>query len=1548
MNELATPESDTTVTSPDDPGDAAMAPPSTRPFFVGIGSSAGGLEALSALLPGLPTGLDLCFVVVQHMSPTHRSMMAQLLARTTQMPVLAVTDGCIPRADTVYVTPPNSNVVLHEDFSLRLLEPPNETVPKPSVNLFFNSLAEVALDRAIGVVLSGTGTDGAVGLHAIKAAGGFSFAQEPGGAKYDGMVRAAIEAGGVDWVLPAEAIGAEIARIVQRQRAADGHGTHIDQVPPATLQILLHSLYAQTRIDFTGYKEATLLRRIERRMTSTGCLALDQYVELARSNPQEMQALAQDMLISVTSFFRDRVAFDRLREEIVRLLESKPAGEDVRVWVAGCATGEEAYTLAIIFSDALEGQKVPRRLQIFASDIDEAALARARRAVYPAGLLGDLDPTTLDRHFTRHADGYEVAKELRGMVMFARHNLVQDPPFVRLDLVSCRNVLIYLQAPLQERLIKTFHYGLNTDGLLFLGRSETIQNRETHFEAVDRSAHLFRRLSGVPRVPTVNPDREAQVRRPRATPVSLDDVVAHATAQRFAPATVLVDSAGDVRHLKGDLQGVMQLPDGRPVMQMMSLLRRELRPELARLIRLAQGVETKGANRAARPPGVPLNGFEPVLGRWRRNVAISAETAIRQSVQLVHDAAGAPLLMVCFERRPLDELKLRVDTEGDDTGGGASALEEELATTREHLYTVIEELETSNEEGQALNEEIQTANEELQATNEEQEASNEELQASNEELTTVNEELQVKSIELQALNAELEGIYGTVDFPLLAFDQRHVLTRTNRAAQRQLGIDTLWLGKHVAALPWPAGMPPLFAEIEAAQTNGRTEVRQLTDVGARDWLLRVMARTSAEGVRAGVLIQMEDVTQLRKSQLAAMRSSAQLQQLVERSLQLVCICDPVGRLQMANPEFERCHLLQPGSAAGQLVLEVLPAGRAQAFREAQIEAMRQLAPVELEETLQLGGEPRSLLASYYPLLDADGAVSGVCYQALDITRRKQAEAALLAATSAQLAAEGMTRTKSSFLANMSHEIRTPMNAVLGLTRMILQEELPQSARDKLSKVHEAAQGLTRILDDVLDFSKIEAGAIKFESRPFSLFTVLNGIKSLFSANAQEKQIALAIDFPLGVPQNVVGDEFRLSQVLNNLVSNALKFTARGEIRICVAPLDANPARAGWTDLRFSVRDTGIGIGPEARETLFHAYTQGDVTVTRRFGGTGLGLAICRRLVELMDGRMGVNSEIGQGSEFWFTASFGVVASDAAPSPMADHHPPLDQRSVAEAPQRGSNGQQGADASAGHGQRVLLADDNVINQLVTRALLEQYGYIVTVVNDGAEAVEEMAARPEGFFSFVLMDLHMPVMDGCEATRRIRALARGAAVPILALSAATLKEDKELCLAAGMDDHIAKPLEPERLHAVLRRLAGQQARSSQAPEREASGSADSDTERSDAGVLALPGFELQALLARARHDEPLVWRLLEAFARHEASTAHVLDDLLRGPRRGEARVRLRALIGAAVSVGASEVAGYGQALDAALDTGSPTDAIMESLLEALRASVASVQAGLALRG
>jgi two-component system CheB/CheR fusion protein len=956
------------------------------------------------------------------------------------------------------------------------------------------------------------------------------------------------------------------------------------------------------------------------------------------------------------------------------------------------------------------------------------------------------------------------------------------------------------------------------------------------------------------------------------------------------------------------------------------------------LIRMArEGVAT--ASRAGTSKADAATVREPVVGRWRINRAISEQFAVRQSVQSIMDGSGAPMLLVCFERRPLVEMQATALNDGDDVAsGGTTALEEELTATREHLYTVIEELETSNEESQSLNEEIQTANEELQSTNEELEATNEELQASNEELTTVNEELQVKSAQWQALSAELEGIYSTVDFPLLAFDARLVLTRTNVAVQRQLGIDESWLGKQLAVLPWPTGMPSLLETIEQVASTGRTVLRQLSDVGSRDWVVRVMPRTDTDGSPAGVLVQLEDNTELRKSQQAAMRSSAQLQQLVEHSAHLVCICDPVGRLQMANPEFERCHGLAPGSAVGSLVKEILPELQAQAFREAQIEAIRILAPVEREETLHVGVEPRILLASYYPLLDADGAVSGVCYQALDITRRKKAEAALLAASSAQLAAESMARTKSGFLANMSHEIRTPMNAVLGLSRMLLQEELTPSAREKLDKVHDAAKALTRILDDILDFSKIEAGAMKFERRQFLLTQVLNNTRSLFGANAQEKSIGLTVDPLLGVPTHLIGDSFRLSQVLNNLVSNAVKFTDAGEVRIGVAPYEASAARPGWIDLRFSVRDTGKGIALHERETLFQPYTQADSSVTRRFGGTGLGLAICRRLVEQMQGRIGVNSEQGFGSEFWFTCSFELQQD-------IDGQPPTESSSSGPTPVEPRHEAMGD--GDGEGLHVLLAEDNELNQIVGVSALERMGHRVTITNDGAEAIAAVKNHPPGYFDVVLMDLHMPHVDGLEATRTIKALPQGVSLPILALTAAALAEDREQCLAAGMAGHIAKPLQPEELRASLARVKLTGANVAQFTDKGPTNLRGRGASSEALELPAVQSFDLPALLERARNNQTLALRLLEAFLEEHRNTGQELAELVHERRFDEAKFRTHTLMGSATTVGAIRVAELSASVHAALRDCIDTPGLLQALKEALDDSVADAQRVLAQR-
>lgn len=414
--------------------------PTPPRYVVGIGASAGGLEALTALISHLPVNLGISYVVIQHLSPTYRSMMAQLLGRDTEMPVREAEDGARLEADTIFIAPANHNLTLHDDV-FRLVETPREVVPKPSVNVFLTSLAETRAESAIGVILSGTGSDGAQAIRGVKAAGGFTFAQEPASAKYSGMPQAAIDTGSIDWVLPPDQIAQRIAEIAESREQLTPPENDIGSA--STLKKLLLKVRQHTKVDLNGYKENTVWRRIERRMAANRIVSLEEYLNHVDAVPEELERLYKDVLISVTSFFRDKTAFEALDKLLEALLKEKRPGDEVRIWVAGCATGEEAYSIAILLHERGGAALANLRVQIFATDLDLNAMAIARKGLYSSSTVAALDSRIIAKYFIPKNDAYEVAKSLREMVVFARQDLVQDPPFLRLDLISCRNVLIY-------------------------------------------------------------------------------------------------------------------------------------------------------------------------------------------------------------------------------------------------------------------------------------------------------------------------------------------------------------------------------------------------------------------------------------------------------------------------------------------------------------------------------------------------------------------------------------------------------------------------------------------------------------------------------------------------------------------------------------------------------------------------------------------------------------------------------------------------------------------------------------------------------------------------------------------------------------------------------------------------------------------------------------------------------------------------------------------------------------------------------------------------
>lgn len=948
--------------------------------LIGIGASAGGLEALSALISALPTDLGVSYVVVQHLSPTHRSMLVQLLGRETAMVVREVEDGAVPEADVIYVAPASRNVVLREG-RLVLLETVREALPRPSVNAFLSSLASGLGEDAIGVILSGTGSDGTVGLREIKAAGGFTFAQEPNSAKYAGMPQSAIDAGCVDWVLPPEQIAAEIASIT-RNRGVSLHppGQTANQ-PATTIKKLLLKVKQYTRIDFGGYKEATIWRRIERRMAANHVFSIEDYFALTETQPEELDRLAKDILISVTAFFRDPEAFEMLAAMLPSVLKNKQPGDEIRVWVPGCATGEEAYSIAMLLSEALGASASLYKIQIFATDLDNEAMNFARRGLYSEGSLAELKPAMLSRYFQAQRGRYEISRTLREMVVFARQDLVQDPPFLRLDLISCRNVLIYLKNDLQAKIFSTFHYGLRPGGYLLLGKSEGVFQQDGLFDVVDKSARLFRRRGMENRLPAGGfqfPSLgSAPIGATRRTPEAEQQLL-NAAISRYLPATLLINGNFEIQHIYGDISPFVAIASGKPTLNLQHLIRRELRTDLQLLQHQAE------------------HKLESAHGRPRPVVVGTDQSFVRLAVHPLEDGVSSQYFLVSFEHVEEEQLVAhQSDVDGELIDGhSVRDLEDELTTTRERLQTVIEELETSNEEMQALNEEVQAANEELQSSNEELEAANEELQSTNEELTTVNEELQIRSNELaEALN-DLEQVQNAISYPLMVCNDAHRLVRFNAPAAALFNLGANSLHQPLSVLNYPPGMDDFAMQVSEALSL-RKPLTSAVFSNERNYLLNITPYGSPTSNVQGVIITLVDDTDRLARERELRREQGKLMAIIHNAISLVSMKDLAGRYEFVNRPFEQFFGIKAAELLGKTDAQVMAATVAREFRDKELEVLRSQDSVESTDIFDSGnGRMKCLRSVRFPLVGEDGLIYGVCTQSNDLSAQRAMEGEL--------------------------------------------------------------------------------------------------------------------------------------------------------------------------------------------------------------------------------------------------------------------------------------------------------------------------------------------------------------------------------------------------------------------------------------------------------------------------------------------------------------------------------------------------------------------------
>ncbi|NMH60016.1 CheR family methyltransferase [Alteromonas ponticola] len=739
-------------------------------FWVGIGASAGGLEAIQSFCSGLPQNANMYYIVAQHLSPKHESKLTELIQRNTSLKVETIVDNLEAKPNVIYITPPKYDVFVEGD-KIRLADADDPAIPKPSVNNLFVSLAEEKKESAIGVILSGTGTDGAHGIKMIRATGGITYAQDCESAAYDGMPRAATDTDCVDFVMSANEIGAHLSnlssQLPQKLRAA---------LQDEEIQDRLLELFTLVRktcgVSFKQYKKATLQRRIERRMLATGIAEFDDYVDLLNQDEDEVRLLYKDILISVTNFFRDPATFRQLESVLQDIGKGKAKGDPIRLWVVGCATGEEAYSLSIMLAEMLGGTEklAESDHQIFATDVDTDALTVARRGVYSEASMADVPPQYREKYFTKKNGQYEVISELKKLILFSGHNIIDDPPFMRVDLITCRNLLIYFEQELQKKVYRIFHYSLRERGYLFLGKSESTAQVTDIFRPVKAQDRIFQKRA----VSSFNPQRfllsgKSAVTELQETRKSQDTVKVPSLPETFVEqlgdASILINDNLDVEHLYGATSHYLKLPKGKPSLNLCEIVietfKHEVRPLVFKVIR--SKVMTTG-----QPRKMTLDG----------NIV-----KVRMSVYPVQlDDNNDKYLLVCFKIIH-QERSGAEPSEHTESNYRIKELEDELSMAREHIQTVIEELETSNEELQSMNEELQSSNEELQSSNEELETTNEELQSTNEELVTMNDELNAKTTALEYMSNQLTNIKNSLAFPLVYVDKNLTALRANKAAR---------------------------------------------------------------------------------------------------------------------------------------------------------------------------------------------------------------------------------------------------------------------------------------------------------------------------------------------------------------------------------------------------------------------------------------------------------------------------------------------------------------------------------------------------------------------------------------------------------------------------------------------------------------------------------------------------------------------------------------------------------------------------------------------
>ena len=1335
------PDGDDLKSGPASVGSPAKSGPKIRSdlVVVGIGASAGGVEALEKLFSKMPTDTGMAFVVVQHLSPDFESLMPQILSRKTTMPVEPISHGATLRPNHVFVLPSGKDVtvdkglLLTKDHTIRRQHQP--------IDCFFRSLASQCQENAVAVVLSGTGSDGSSGIKDVHALGGLVIVQSEISSKFNGMPRAAIATGLTDAIVAVEEIPEALIRFGEFSREPTGKSRQ--EMFSETLNAesrVYHLLHKKYGIDFEQYKADMIGRRIARRMLLIKDSDIDTYVKNLESDPDELKALYDDLLIGVTEFFRDPDAFNELQHNVLPdIIEAAVKVGELRVWVTPCASGEEAYSLAILIDELIQQRQYSLPVKIFATDVNADSIETASRGLYQEVQLRNVSQARLRNYFTQTEEGYSISTNLRQQIVFATHDVLQDAPFTKLSLISCRNLLIYWKPEVKKKVLSLFNFSLLDSGRLFLGPSESTDELESAYEAVSETANIYRKIAPV-RFSQVEMSTSSSVRRNRRAEVaSKSDIrekelsaVYDALLDDFMPDGMLIDEHNQVLHIFGQAADLLQLKRGRPSNDLMELLPSSFK------VAVTNGL--KRVRVEAKPviyPGLEYSddGHDP--------------QSYRISVRPVQ-TRFAPKFLVTFE--VIETAADSAEPTGTHVAVDEAAaemmetLEAELRDTRESLHDSILNLKSTNEEMQSTNEELIASNEELQSTNEE-------LHSVNEELYTVNSEHQRKITALTELTDDMDNLLDSIQVDTIYLDRDLHVRKFTLGIARTFKLLPQDIGRDFSSFNHELQYENLIDKIEHVLSTEQSTDEEVQDTAGNWYLMRLLPYNSL-GSTDGVLLTLIDINRIKQTE----QQLEELSEIVRASDDAIFRVSIDGSIRTWNRGAANLFMHEPASVIGKSI-DVLNLDKSSeaAISNAlnQIKDGGKIDHVELRASRR-NGEEFDVQSTISPIYSSGGELDGASIILRDVTAQKKAEQRI----------REEVRRRDHFLAVLSHELRNPTAAIMSASSLLDKSAISDEKRVQCNRIiTRNSQQLAKMMDDLLHVARVTHNKVRLEMKPTELVSMANQVVESVEHIAQEKNQTLTLELP-DQPIHRIVDETRIIQAQTNLLINATKYTPEnGSIRYGIWEED--------DEVVIEVSDDGEGMPADLLQKIFDVFVQADQQLDRTVGGMGLGLPIVRMIAQSHGGTVSAESA-GAGCGSTFTMRL-----------------PLQR--VESAKVKGPAGLRSTNSSSIAGKRLLLVEDNEAAREMLAGYLELEQLDIRTAKNGVEAIEIFHEfNPE----ICIVDIGLPDMDGFQVAENMN---QGHKRPelLIALTGYGQEDDRRKAKEAGFDLHLVKPVEPERL-------------------------------------------------------------------------------------------------------------------------------------------------------